>query len=123
MKAYKFLPLILMISIFGILATSCSKDPGFGGQNKIYGTVSNTDGAVQGAIVHIKFDATSATTTSDFSTVSEANGSYMFDGLTKADYVIWAEYTDSEGFYFMSAGTHVTVNGKKNETQVDLTLD
>jgi len=105
--------------------SSCSKDAGPGGKKRIYGTVTNLDGAVENAIVRIAYDAAEATTEFNNSTTTDASGAYSFEKLNKGDYYIDAEYTDALGFSFTSEGATVAVMNKKKkeEIMVDIVFD
>jgi predicted small secreted protein len=114
----------ILFASMAILFTSCSTDEGFGGDASITGVVSlATGGDASGAIVKIKYGATTATTDYDFATVAEDDGSYFFEGLATGDYVVFADYTNDFGLTLSAAGAYVKVGEKKAEIEVNLTVE
>ena len=113
----------MVVIVAAFMIQSCAKEEGVGGKKEINGTVMFTDGAAAGAIVYINYGATTDDGTYDQATVTDATGKYKFDGLQLGDYFIDAEYTDSYGIEFNTAGVHINVGDKKNALTVDLNLN
>ena len=111
-----------------LVLPACKKKAGIGGKKTIYGTVTYKDGATSAfeiantAVVHIAYGTKSSTSNYDQTVVVDETGNYHFDGLTKGDYFISAEYTDEHGFTYTTAGYGVTVNNKKEKLAVDIQL-
>lgn len=82
----------------------------------ITGAVTKSGSAVSGAVVSLKGNITTTTTT-------DANGTYRFYALTEGTYDIDATYKDSQGFNFESAGAQVVVGNQEGEVKVDLTVE
>lgn len=113
----------ILISVFLLTLTSCKKDPGFGGQNNIKGTVTLNGAPVAFAIVYLAINAKDATTKYDASTLTDAGGNYKFSALNKGDYFVDAQYTDPVLMIKLeSAGAKVTIGGKKDDVTVNLTV-
>jgi hypothetical protein len=117
---------IIFASVLSVMlltmVVSCKKDPGFEGKSKIYGTVTYPEGSASYAIVQIKFDATSATESFDYTAASDAAGNYSFNQLSKGDYFIDATFTNNKGFVFNTPGYHVKIGGNKEEVEVNIAL-
>jgi len=123
MKTNKIISLLLMVVVV-MAFTACKKDPGAGGKKNLTGTVTYFDGAVAvGATVSIAYDATEATTEFNDVTLTGSDGTFSFEGLTKGDYYIDAEYVaeqikDGQDYAFACDGATVLIDKKKGDLDV-----
>lgn len=122
MKTKNILILVAAILVIAF-TTSCTKDPGAGGSASISGIIKNTDGEIAGAQVYITYDSAEKTDSYDNTTLTMADGSYSFEGLTKGDYYVEASYINDQGFSFVSTGYSVTIGSKKSELVIDIDLE
>ena len=120
MKTIKITFIFMMVSMF--MLSSCSKEPGFEGQNKIKGIVTYKGSPVANAIVHIAFNKKEVTSEFNSSTATDAGGNFSFSALSKGDYYLEADYTNPSLFKFKSGGAHVTIGTKKEDVTVNLEL-
>ena len=122
MKAIKQLAIFLLLVLFVVTQTSCTKEEGFGGKAPISGTVSYPDGTASGAIIYIAYGTKEATSVYDHSTTADANGHYELGGLQPGDYFVDAQLKVDKGNFdveFNSPGYGVTIG----ESKADITLD
>ena len=116
-----FILLVLFVS-------ACKKEAGTGGKKTISGTVYYLNGATNsleianGAKVMICYGTKSASTNYDQTILADADGKYHIDGLRKGDYFITAEFTDTNGFTYTTAGYGVTAENKKDDLSLDINL-
>jgi hypothetical protein len=115
----------ILIKLFSVillagLISSCAKDPGMGGNGTIKGKVTYADGPAAGATVSIKYGTTQKSETFDFVTVTDSEGNYKFEGLTKGDYFLMAQFTNSQGFKFNSAGCAVKLGSNSGEALLEI---
>jgi len=126
MKTIKFISICILAALT-VAISSCNKDAGFNGNSTITGNVTNASGtAVQGAVVSIAFGATAATTTYNYSTVSDANGNYSFNDLNKGNYYVGASYTkyvdQGQSYTLQTGGAVVNLGGNKSSATVNLVV-
>ena len=121
MKTIKILGLFALMLVFAF--TACKKENDFGGAAKIQGKVTLNSAPVKNAFVYLSFNATDKTTEHNASTVTDADGHYLFGGLLRGNYYVTAEYTNSAGMKFTSGGAKVTIGDKKGDVTADLTLE
>ena len=111
-----------------LLFPACRKEAGIGGKKTITGTVHFKNGATgmyeiaSGATVNIAYGETTYSSTFDQTLQADVNGVYHFDGLRKGDYFISAEFTDTHGFKYTTAGYSVSIEKKKGSLTVDIDL-
>lgn len=123
-KDMKTNKLLIIAALFiGFAISSCTKDPGPGGAATIMGTVTNTDGAVDGAVVYITYGTLEKADAYDNTTTTSSDGTYSIGGLAKGDYYVEASYVSEQGYTFISTGYSVTIGGKKSEVTVDIELE
>ena len=126
MKTIKLIALGIL-AVLSITISSCNKDAGFNGNSTISGNVTNSAGtAVSGAVVSIAFGATAATTTFNYSTVTDASGNYSFNDLNKGSYYVSATYTDyidqGQNIVMRTGGAVVNLGGNKSAATVNMVV-
>ncbi len=118
----------LLILVF--LSGACEKkSAGPGGHNSVSGGITfkngvsgNQEGAPY-AKVSISYGTDQPTTSFDQTVLTDASGRYSIDGLTPGHYFVKAEYSDSHGFKYTSAGTGITFENKERNIEVNLVLE
>ena len=126
MKTTKTISIALLFLV--LIFPACKKEAGIGGKKTITGTVHFLNGATgayeiaSGATVNIAYGETSYNSTYDQTLQADVNGVYHVDGLRKGDYFISAEFTDTHGFKYSTAGYSVSIENKKGSLTVDIDL-
>jgi len=121
--------IITFLFISTIFFGSCQKEAGILGKKSLSGTVYYKNGATAineiapGAVVKIAYGANAATADFDQFIYADVNGQYKIEGLKKGDYFITAEFTDSHGFNYVTAGYLITIKNKKSDLQLDINLE
>ncbi len=122
--------IVISVMIFAIfIAGACKKEAGTGGKNTLSGTVLYKNGAssnndvAKGASVYIKFGTLEATSEFDQTILTDESGRFNLGGLQKGDYFLRSEYTDANGFKYVTPGFAVTIKNKKEAITVDMTLE
>ena len=127
MKKSKILSGLFFCIVF--FTFGCKKEEGIAGKKVVEGIVYYKNGATgaeepaSSAVVFITYGATDASAPYDQTTVANSAGKYIVKGLTKGDYFITAEFTDSHGFKYSTPGYVVAVNNKKKELNIDIHLE
>ena len=126
MKTIKLIS-IVVLAVFAVTISSCSKSAGFDGNSTIKGNVTNLAGAaVPGAVVSISFGATAPTSTFNYSTVTDASGNYSFNDLNPGNYYVSATYTDyvdqGQNFVLRTGGAVVKLGGNKSSATVNMVV-
>jgi hypothetical protein len=126
MKTIKSISIIIL-AVIAVAVSSCSKDAGFNGNSTIKGNVTNDSGAVvKGAIVSLAFGASAPTTSYNYSTLTDVNGNYSFNDLTKGNYYVNASYNlyvdQGQSFTLLSGGAVVNLGGDKSSATVNLVV-
>lgn len=127
MKTIKFISIVVLAAV-AVTISSCSKNAGFDGGATIKGkiTLLSTGAPAPGAVVSIAFGATAATTSFNYSTVTDTAGNYAFDALNKGNYFVNASYTDyvqqGESYTFTSGGELINLGSNSSTATVNLAL-
>jgi hypothetical protein len=120
------LSFLLLLSIIG----GCKKKvAGAGGKNSITGSVlfkngvSGINDPATKARVSIAYGTKEVTSAFDQTILTDADGSYKFEGLNNGDYFIKAEYTDANGFNYNDPGISISFENKKKNLEVNIILE
>lgn len=114
--------------LFAVFMAGCKKHAGPGGKNTIRGTVvykngvTGTNDVAPMATVYIAYATKEPVSDFDQSILTESDGTFKFTGLNKGNYFVKAEYTDVHGFKYVTNGYAITIENKKKEIEVNITL-
>lgn len=123
---YIFMSVVIFMTV---IANACKKEAGTGGKNTISGTVLYKNGAsannnvAKGASVYVKFGTLEATSEFDQIILTDGSGKFSLGGLRKGNYFLGSEYTDANGFKYVTPGFAVTIKNKKETITVDMILE
>ena len=129
MKKFKLSSIILLVAfMMSIVSCSKSNENGPAVNSEIKGSVSykNSDGttfSTVSPIIHVAYNATSATTNYDLTVVGKTDGTYSIKGLGIGDYFVTAEYTNAtSGLHYIAAGAKVHLGNTKDAVTADFVL-
>ncbi len=120
---------IICVLILALFFAGCKKEAGPGGKNTISGTVvykngvSGTNDAAGMATVRIAYGTNEATESFDQSILADESGKFKIEGLNKGKYFIKATYSDGNGFAYSTPGYGITIENKKKNIELNITLE
>lgn len=126
MKKLQYIICVLMLALCFV---GCKKEAGPGGKNTISGTVvykngvSGTNDAAGMATVRIAYGTNEATESFNQTILTDEAGKFKIEGLNKGKYFIKASYQDGNGFNYSNPGYGITIENKKKNIEVNITLE
>ena len=127
MKKFKIVSIFIVVGIMFSIACTKQGTNGPVGSSNIKGTITykNSDGSTGTCInplVHIAYNASSATTNYNETIVGGTDGSYSIQGLGTGDYYLDAEYTNAEGLHYTCPGVHVKLGNNTDAITADMVV-
>ena len=130
MKTSKFISFVISFALVAFFG-GCQKEPGPGGQSHIHGHVEYHEAGeehgehVEDGLVSIWYGVTSVGDPSsgfDNQAMTNSEGEFEFEHLTKGDYYLYAKWTDST-ITTRTGSTAVTIKEKAEEVDVHIEVE